>query len=115
MEGLFPVFLVPSRLSSKWDHCLYLKLSCSFANSLSVLPECSPEVSAHLLVGALALHTEQRVTTQDCDFPSMTITGTNYHLPRASRREVRCFVKLKPFVNTELCKPRYLCWEQSED
>lgn len=45
----------------------------------------------------------------------MTTTSTNYHLTGASRKEVRCFAKLKPFVNTELCKSRYLCWEQSED
>lgn len=94
---------------------VFMKSSAAALQTLSVLPECSPEVTAHLLVGALALHTDQCVTTQGCDFPSMTTTGINYHLPRASRREVRCFVKLKPFVNTELCKPRYLCWEQSED
>lgn len=28
------------------------------------------KLTAHLLVGALALHTDQCVTTQDCDFPS---------------------------------------------
>lgn len=97
MEGLFPLFLAHSHLSSKWDHRLYEKLSCSFANSLAVLPEHSPEVTAHLLVEELALHTDQCVTTQDCDFSKprlcMTTTGINYHLTCASRREVRCFAK----------------------